>query len=633
MSASASPGGDIAAEARARRDAGNWPAAIAQYHRAIERQPQSAVLFCELGGCYRQSGDMGRAIQAFERAITLDPDCIDAYRGAADAALAQARKPGLPSKAVADLKKFAAMYLIALARRQSRHGVPGNPEASLHEAIVLDPKGATAYAALGEFLEARGRYSEAEKPLRRAIALDTKQASAHVTLGNALQSLGRYEEMEAAYRRALDIDPSQRAVRESMLSRPLINMLYDSASTPAEILAKHREWGNELISEAGKSNPPAAPFPNAREPERRLRVAYLSPDFRYHAVSFFFEPLLAHHDTNAIEAYCYAEIENPDFVTAALQQRGGVWRKTYGLDDMALRAQMRADKIDIAIDLAGHTGNSRLSAFAIKPAAVTATWLGYAATTGLATIDWRITDARVDPPGQEAFHSERLLRLPDCFLCYHFYGNVMPVVAPLPAATRGTITFGSFNNPLKLSSSAIAAWARILAAVPHSRLILKSLLFAEPSRRHYFRERFAAHGTAPERLELRELQTDIMDHLNSYAEIDIALDPFPYNGTTTTCEALWMGVPMISLVGDHHAARVGFDLLSQVGLADFAAADIESYIAKAVALASDLPLLARLRQELRERMQNSPLCDAPRFARAFEAGLRHMWQEWCSGIL
>ncbi|HEY1505651.1 MAG TPA: tetratricopeptide repeat protein [Stellaceae bacterium] len=611
------------------RDNRDWPAAIAQYLRAIERQPQSAALLFELGDCCRQNGDMGRAIQAFERAIALDPDRADAYRGAADAALAQATKPGLPGKAIADLKKFAAMYLVALARRQSQHGITGDPHATLREAVALDPKSAPAYAALGELLEARGRFGEAEKALRRAIALDPKLASAHIALGNALQSLGRYQEMEAAYRRALDIDPSLRHLRESMLSLPLLQMLYDSAATPAQILAKHREWGDRLIGAAARTQRAAAAFVNSRERERRLRVAYLSPDFRYHAVSFFFEPLLTHHDPRTIEAYCYAELERPDFVTAALQQVGGIWRNTHGIDDAALRAQLRADQIDIAIDLAGHTGHSRLSAFAIKPAPVTATWLGYAATTGLATIDWRITDAHADPPGQEAYHSEKLLRLPDSFLCYHFYGASIPPLTPPPALARDTITFGSFNNPLKLSPPAIAAWARILGAVPRSRLMMKSLLFAEPLCRRNFLERFAAQGIAAERLALCAPQPDIMDHLNSYGEIDIALDPFPYNGTTTTCEAMWMGVPMISLTGDHHAARVGFDLLSQVGLADFAAADVESYVAKAAALASDLPQLTRLRQELRERMQNSPLCDAPRFTRAFEAGLRQIWREWC----
>jgi predicted O-linked N-acetylglucosamine transferase (SPINDLY family) len=629
MSAGAPPdGNDIAADARALRAARNWPAAIAQYHRAIERQPQSAALFFEIGDCYRQSGDMGRAIQAFERAIALDPDCADAYRCAADAALAQAAKPGIPGKAVANLRKFAAMYLVALGRRQW-HARAGDIEANFREAIALDNKNAAAYEGLGEFLEATGRSSEAEKALRRAIALDPNLVSAHVTLGNALLSLGRSEEMEAAYRRALAIDPNLREVRESLRSVSLLNMLYLIEVTPAQIYQRHREWGDSAAAEAQKNHPAPMPFTNGRDPERRLRVAYLSPDFRYHAVSFFFEPLLAHHDNQAIAAYCYAEVDRPDIVTSTLQQIGGIWRNTVGLDNAALRAQLRTDEIDIAIDLAGHTREGRLNAFAVKPAPVTATWLGYPTTTGLSTIDWRITDAYADPPGQEKFYSEKLMRLPDTFLCYHFYGTVTPPVARPPVIARGTITFGSFNNPLKLSPPAITAWSQILNEVPGSRLVLKSARAIDPSLRANFLQRFATYGIAAERIEMRAPQPSMVDHLDSYSEIDIALDPFPYNGTTTTCEAMWMGVPMISLIGDHHAARVGFDLLSQVGMADYAAADLDSYVGKAIALAGDLPLLTRLRQELRERMRNSPLCDAPRFARAFEAGLRRMWQEWC----
>ena len=629
MNASAPPSGnEVAAEARALRDAGAWLAAIAQYHRAIERQPQNAALLFELGDCYRRSGDMGRAIQVFERVIALDPDRADAYRSAADAALAQAAKPGMPSKAIADLKKFAAMYLVALGRRLWERRA-GEIEASFREAIALDNKSAAAYDGLGEFLEATGRSSEAEKALRRAIALDPNLTSAHVMLGNALLSLGRNEEMEAAYRRALAIDPNLREVRESLRSVALLNMLYLSESTPAQIYQRHRAWGDSATAEARKNSPPPLPFTNSRDPERRLRVAYLSPDFRYHAVSFFFEPLLAHHDSRIIAPYCYAEVENPDIVTSTLQQMGGIWRNTIGLDNAALRAQLRADEIDIAIDLAGHTRQGRLNAFAVKPAPVTAGWLGYPATTGLSTIDWRITDARADPPGQEQFHTEKPLRLPDTFLCYHFYGTETPPVAPPPAIACGTLTFGSFNNPQKMSPLATATWSRILGQVPGSRLVLKSARIIDPSLRANFLQRFAAHGITAERIELRAPQPGMIDHLNSYAEIDIALDPFPYNGTTTTCEAMWMGVPMISLVGDHHAARVGFDLLSQVGLDDFAAPDIESYVAKAVALAADLPQRARLRQELRARMQASPLCDAPRFARAFEAALRQMWREWC----
>ncbi|HVA14597.1 MAG TPA: tetratricopeptide repeat protein [Stellaceae bacterium] len=615
-------------EALAHRDAGRWPQAIEQFRRALERHPNDARLLFELGECYRHSGDRGRAIQAFERAITLDADIFPAYRSAVDAALAQAATLGASSTAAGDLKKFAAKYLVALGQRQQQQRAAGAEE-SFRAAAALDPKSAAAYAGLGELLEAGGHYGEAEKALRRAIALDPKLGAAHIVLGNALQSLGRFKEMEAAYRHALAIDPMQRAVRESLLSVPLMHLLYDAETTPAQICARHREWGDWAVAEARAAAPTAPPFANSRDPERRLRVAFLSPDLRYHAVSFFFEPLLAHHDPAVVEVYCYAEVEKPDFVTVALQKVGGIWRNTHGNDDPAVRAQLRADRIDIAIDLAGHTGHSRLNAFAIKPAPVTATWLGYAATTGLPTIDWRITDARADPPGQEQFHSEKLLRLAETFLCYHFYGAVMPEVMPLPAAARGAITFGSFNNPLKLSPPAIAAWARILDQVPGSRLVLKSLSFVEPTRKRHFLERFAAQGISAERLVLRDPQPDLTDHLKSYAEIDIALDPFPYNGTTTTCEAMSMGVPMVTLVGDRHASRVGFDLLSQVGLAEFAAPDRDAYVAAAVTLARDLPRLVQLRSELRERMRRSSLCDAPRFARAFEAGLREMWRRWC----
>lgn len=629
MSDSAAPGADpIVAEARAHRDAGRWLPAIAHYRRAVEHHPNDAVLFWELGECYRQASDFGRAIHAFERAIALDPDLLRAYRSGADTALAQAQKLGAASKASGDLKKFASMYLTAMGRRQLRRA-SADGEASFRDAIVLDAKNAAAWSGLGEWLEVAGHYTEAEKALRRAITLDAKLTTAHIALGNALQSLGRYKEMEAAYRRALAIDPSLREVRESLMSVPLAQMLYDSETTPAEIFRRHREWGAWRVGEAAAANPIVPPFLNPRDPERRLRVAFVSPDFRYHAVSFFFEPLLAHHDRAAIEIYCYAELETPDFVTLALQQLGGIWRFTQKLDDAALRAQLRADEIDIAIDLAGHTGHSRLNAFALKPAPVTATWLGYAATTGLRTIDWRITDARADPPGQEEFHTEKLLRLPETFLCYHFYGSTVPDVTPPPAEARHSVTFGSFNNPLKLSGATIAAWARILDAVPTSRLMLKSVLFAEPSRKQYFLERFAARGIGAERLITREPQPDMTDHLRSYADVDIALDPFPYNGTTTTCEAMWMGVPVISLVGDHHAARVGFDLLSQIGLSDQALPDVDAYVAKAIALAGDIPGLARLRSGLREKMRASSLCDGPRFARAFEAGLRRMWTYYC----
>jgi len=290
---------------------------------------------------------------------------------------------------------------------------------------------------------------------------------------------------------------------------------------------------------------------------------------------------------------------------------------------------LRRDGIDIVIELSGQTGGTRLSALAVRSTPLAASWLGYPATTGLRTIDWRVTDAIADPPGYERYHVEKLLRLPDGFLCYEPREDA-PAVGPLPASTRDTITFGSFNNILKVTPATMRCWAAILAAVPGSRLVLKAGTFADPSVRDSYLQQFMAAGIDEQRLDLRSHVLEAGDHLGVYNEIDIGLDPLVYNGTTTTCEAFWMGVPVISMIGDRHAARVGYDLLSRVGLSELAASDVDSYIAIAVSLAKDLSRLAQIRRELRGRMQRSTLCDAPHFARQFEAGLRSIWREWCA---
>jgi protein O-GlcNAc transferase len=385
-------------------------AASERLKRAAARDPQNAELHFRLGECFWRLGDFGAAIHAFERAISLKPDYVAAYRCAADAASAQAGKAAAASndKAARDLRKFAAMYLLALGKLQHQQFLD-DAEPTLREATALDPKSAEAFWALGAFLESRGRSSDAEKPLRRAIALDPKMAAAYVSLGNTFQSRWRFVEMDAAYRKALALKPDLHHVRESLTAIPLMNMLYDDKSTPPVIYERHRAWGDEVARELRMvtASPPA--FQNSRDPDRKLRVAYFSGDFRYHAVSFFFHALLAHHDPEKIEVFCYGELEKPDVVTSFLQNIGGIWRNTYQLDDATLRRQIRADQIDITIDLAGHTSGNRLRALASRPAPVTASWLGYPATTGLSTIDWRITDARVDPPGREADAAARCL--------------------------------------------------------------------------------------------------------------------------------------------------------------------------------------------------------------------------------
>jgi protein O-GlcNAc transferase len=626
--ASAATGELLAARGVAEIEPRRLGEAIAELRAAIAVEPWRADLHLLLARCEARAGDFARALEAAERAIALDPEMLAAYRVAADAALAAAKKAAAAgaAKASRDFGKFAGASMLALGKRQHRQRLDA-AETSLREAVSLDTKSAEASWALAEFLQSRGRDSEAEKLARRAIALDPHPAHFYVTLGNSFRARGRWPEMNAAYRKALERNPSLRQVRDAVESIPLLNMIYDDAASGAAILAAHRAWGEAVAAERRAAAPP---FANSRDPERRLKLAFLSPDFRYHAVSFFFQPLLAHLDRSAVEIFCYAEVEEPDPVTAYLQSLGCIWRWSHPLDDAALAAQLRVDGIDIAVDLAGHTGGNRLRALAAKPVPIAATWLGYPATTGLAAIDWRITDARADPPGEEAFHSEKLLRLPQSFLCFAAYMTQVPEPAPAPLSWSGRVTFGSFNNPQKLSPAAARAWGRILAAVPHSRLVLKALAFTEPEQRERFLDRLASQGIQRERVELRLPQPAMPDHLGSYSEIDIALDPFPYNGTTTSCEAMWMGVPVVTLTGAHHAGRVGFDLLSQLGLEDLAAPDIDVYVETAVTLAGDPARLEYLRGTLRERMRASPLCDAPRFARDFEDGLRIMWRNWCA---
>jgi predicted O-linked N-acetylglucosamine transferase (SPINDLY family) len=347
-------------------------------------------------------------------------------------------------------------------------------------------------------------------------------------------------------------------------------------------------------------------------------------------VAYFLEPILAAHDRERVEYLCYAELPHPDEVTQRLQSMAAGWRSTVGVADPAVAQQIRADKIDIAIDLAGHTANTRITVFAYKPAPVQMTYLGYPFSTGLETINYRLTDAYADPPGQsEMFYSERLLRLPQTAWCYR-PPSATPDVAPPPMQRNGFVTFGSFNNIAKLGAGAVVTWSHILAAMPTARLALKSPGLGDDVTRSRILQMFADNGIGADRLRLIEYDPSLADHLQRYSEIDIALDAFPYCGTTTTCEAMWMGVPVVTLAGKIHVARVGVSLLSNVGLTDLIAPDRDQYVTIACGLAQDAEKLKSLRSTLRQRMRASPLCDEASFTRSFEELLRGAWREWCS---
>jgi protein O-GlcNAc transferase len=464
-----------------------------------------------------------------------------------------------------------------------------------------------------------GRLTEAAAACRAVIERQSDHVDAHINLGIALCHQGHIAESVVALRRAHALAPE----RADCFSNLLFISNYHAELAPNTLAELHRGFGRkyETVAVAGHAND--------RSPGRRLRIGYVSPDFRQHSVANFLEALLQGHNTDAIEVSCYAAVKSPDAVTARLQAQAARWRNVMGLTDAAVADMIRTDGIDILIDLAGHTAGNRLGVFARKPAPVQATYLGYPNTTGLARIDYRITDAEADPPGaDDRLYSERLYRLSRCFLAYRPVAEV-PVVTARPSAAAKSITFGSFNMLAKMSPQTIAAWAAVLRARPEARLVIKSAPLVDRATGERTHAWFAEHGIATNRVQLVPFMQNRGRHFAAYGQIDIALDTFPYNGTTTTCEALWMGVPVVTSAGDRHAARVGKSLLHAIGLDELVAPSVEGYVTLACELAADRARVAALSLGLRERVAASPLCDARGLAQTLEAAYRDMWQRWC----
>jgi predicted O-linked N-acetylglucosamine transferase (SPINDLY family) len=432
---------------------------------------------------------------------------------------------------------------------------------------------------------------------------------------------GRIEEAIAAYRRALEIRPGDQWAHSNMLiamnSRP-----------PSEhgggLLAEHVEWARRHA--AGLYPAGTARFGNDSSQGRRLRVGYVSPDFRRHSVAYFVQPILAGHDHQQFEVFCYASVRRPDEVTAALKSQADQWRDIAAMSDEQAAEMIRADRIDILVDLAGHTANHRLTLFARRAAPVQVTYLGYPNTTGLATMDYRLTDAAADPPGTtESHYTERLVRLPHGFLCYMPPGHA-PEPRAMSAANGSPITFASFNNLAKVTQAMVGLWAKILRRVPDSILLLKAGALADQATQARVRAEFDRHGIGADRIELRGREPSPARHLAMYHRVDVALDTSPYNGTTTTCEALWMGVPVVTLAGQSHASRVGASLLTCADLAMLIARGEEEYVAIVSQLAHDLERRLALAATLRQKMQGT-ICTARRFLADLEAAYVWMWEQ------
>ncbi len=447
------------------------------------------------------------------------------------------------------------------------------------------------------------------------LRVNPKDATAYNNLGTLAKDLGHQDEAVEYYRQALSLAPE----RVDIHSNLLFMLSYNLILAPRPLLEAHREWDRQHA------------FPEhqhyhhqtADEREKRLRIGYLSPDFRRHPVSFFFEPLLTGHDRRIVEVICYAEVAQPDEVTTRLQKQADGWRFIHGHSDEQVARMIHEDGIDILVDLAGHTAGNRLRVFSCKPAPIQASYLGYCATTGLAAMDYWISDTVLTPDDSPEQASESLIRLPRCWLCYQ-----PPADAPMVSVRGGAgepVTFGSFNHLAKLTPKVIALWSRILQQTPGSILLLKTRQLADPAIREETTARFATEGITAERLQLLPASAD---YLQDYGVVDIALDPFPRTGGATTVDALWMGVPVITLAGERFIARQGASLLGALGLDSLIATGPEDYVDKTVELAQNHGLRHQLRQQLRDRMAHSELCDGPGLAQALESCYRDMWKAY-----
>jgi predicted O-linked N-acetylglucosamine transferase (SPINDLY family) len=603
---------------------GEFGAAREALERAHALAPADPFVVANLGACLVLDGERQRGIELLRRAMaspaaspSIHGNLINALAesGQAEAALEELRRRHPPAGGAAH-----AEAVVRVAMRLNHHDLLDQAERFIDLALAELPDQPRLLGEAAHLQARRHHFRQAEALLDRALGLAPDEPALREHLALIYARTGRIAQALNLARSG----PGDGAQQSRLAGLLTLVLNYADSSTPEEIFEVHRIWAR------GHEAPGPSPGPvyaNVLDPGRKLRIGYLSPDFRRHSVAYFFEPLLRAHDRQRVELFCYSNVQKVDQVTERLRQLADHWRQIDQMPDAQACATIADDRIDLLVDLAGHTNHHRLPLFARRPAPLQLTWLGYPNTTGLQSIDYRLCDAVADPPGvQDHLYSERLWRLPHGFLCY-----AGAEIAPRPPAADPAprpLTFGSFNSLAKVSDRTLALWSRVLAALPGARLLLKSAPLTDADIRDHLLARLAAHGIDSDAVELRGRVKDPHGHLRLYDRVDIALDTTPYNGTTTTCEALWMGVPVIVLRGDRHAARVGASLLTQAGLPELIAADDDDFVARAVALANDRERLRAYHAGLRARLAASTLCDSSGFARQVEAAYRQMWREY-----
>jgi len=563
-------------------------------------------------------GDLAAAERDFSAAIGVDPACAAAHcglgvlrqkQGEDEAALHHLRL-------AAQLAPWDRVIVLRSAQGLDELGAAADAIEVLEPVAAEHPGEWKASFRLARLLGAKGDFGGAAAAIERTVAANPAAGGALEELAILYRDSGRIDEALELYERIAALNPGSPTAHSVILFHELYR-----EHDRAELAQRHRVWGRRF------ARPVAMPrFANPPLAERKLRVGYLSADFRRSSAAPFIEPLLSARDRERFEVVCYSASRTRDGVSERLASLADGWRGIAELDDDALEVRVREDAIDILVDLNGHTTGNRLTAFGRRLAPVQATYLGYGATTGVTAIDFRITDRVIDPPGQtERYYSERLAVLPDAMWCF-----VPPREAPAASAGRpggGAASFAALNNVAKVSQAALEAWAEILARAPNARLVFAGVPPGKTRARAL--EPFTRRGVGADRLTFHD-RMSYADYLALHQHVDIALDSFPYSGGATTCDALWMGVPVLTLAGDAVPARSGASMLTALGLQDWIANSPEEYVAKGVRYAGERAALDALHRSLRERMTASPLCDAPRFMRGFEAQLRMMWRNWCA---
>lgn len=566
---------------------GKLPEAEVVYRKALAMNPQSASLHYNIGNLLQAMSRLDEAAEAYKRALAIQPDYYE------------------PQNNLGNLLQLC--------------GRSAEAEAAYRRCLEMRPNEAGVLQNLANVHQVQGRLAEAEEEYRRLIDTAAPSGAVHSNLASSLQAQGRIDEAREHFQRAIDLSPTE----DSLHSNLLLCLQYSTGITPAELAVAHAVWED-------RHGVPRRAYwrkhENSRDPERPLRVGFLSADLWQHTVGHLVTPLLENLDHSSFAVICYYDGGRQDISTERLHRTASLWRDVCGMPEQRLAELIRADAVDILFDLAGHTAANRLPVFARKPAPVQISWAGYAGTTGLAAMDYVLGDRYQAPEGDERYYSERVLRMPDGYLCYGPPDGA-PEVGPLPALARGQFTFGSFNNPAKFNREVVALWAKIMKRVPGSRLMMKYRGLETAAMKARVGELFAAEGIPADRLEL-VTPSPHPAVLAAYNDVDLALDPFPYSGGITTCEAIWMGVPVITCPGATFAGRHSFSHLSNAGLGQFVARDLGHYEEMAAEWAGDLKGLAQVRAGMRAQVAASPLCDARRFAENCQRLLREAWRRW-----